>query len=669
MAGQLTRFLEQQTAQAVREQARIGDSLHTKRAAENATHSALQAELAYKSRQCGELELAVLESKRLVEMYGSDAVMNSERRADLEREVALLKGRAAEMVATLTQEKAALVSGIETQLSSEKAASVLLTVELARLEKEVVTLREEARHKGEEARQKGEMAAEMELKAKHYAKKAKEAKRTTLAACKSMTPALSNLRAMHSSLKREATASMGLWKEMVAEMSTAVKRLHNIDLVAAATTVQDHMSLLTDRKKLLNYIQELRGNIRVYCRIRPMWANEEREGVASVIAHSDAEEISLQHVDEVDGKLTKKGFEFDHVFESHSTQEEVFIEIMPMIQSALDGYNICIFAYGQTGSGKTFTMQGPGDGPDRGVTYRVLEELFRLKDDAWAGVEYSFHLSMLEIYNEQVIDILDEEPVKLKKGDLITMGEKKKTCEIKMDPSGTGIIVQGLFEKEVSTKGEVLALMGIGQKNRSVAATAMNSSSSRSHLAVTIKIAAHNRATDVTRHSKINLIDLAGSERVNRSEVAGARLKEAQAINKSLSCLGDVIYSLGSKSGHVPFRNSKLTHLLSDSLGGNSKVLMFVNISPTALSFQETVSSLQFATRVRSVSLGTAKRAKTGERSTPENGGPGAASALLNKPYKPVAPARGGAAPPPPPPPPGPPREAPQGGRGRKKKK
>lgn len=168
----------------------------------------------------------------------------------------------------------------------------------------------------------------------------------------------------------------------------------------------------------------------------------------------------------------------------------------------------------------------------------------------------------------------------------------------------------------------------------------------------------------MTRHSKINLIDLAGSERVNRSEVAGDRLKEAQAINKSLSCLGDVIYSLGAKSGHVPFRNSKLTHLLSDSLGGNSKVLMFVNISPTALSFQETVSSLQFATRVRSVALGTTSRQKS---KGPDKA---KASALIaNKPYAPSVPSRGGGAPPPPPPPPGPPGEATGGRGGRKKKK
>jgi len=658
----------QQTKARELESAVLRDGEKTARDEErkiNAQVKGLQEELTSKNGKLMASETALESAEVMVKKLERDAAMNDEKMKALEAEVGTLRSRNSEQMMARNSEQMSMdgkMKSLQEKLSAECDMVESLRSDLLAAESSLKELKDTSKNAKS-------VLADMEAKAKHYQKKAKQAKAANSEAIKKITPAVAQIRNMHSSLKTDATKALSTWAEMMVEMSASVRRLHNIDLVAAATTVQDHVTLLNEKKKLLNYIQELRGNIRVYCRVRPMWPNEQTDGSPSVVNFADKQEMVLSNIDD-EGKVTKKTFEFDHVFDDTASQDQVFMEILPMIQSALDGYNICIFAYGQTGSGKTHTMQGPGDGPNRGVIYRVLEELFKLKDDSWIGIEYRFEMSMLEIYNEQIIDILNTE-TKKQKGDkaLLTAEKgKKNTLEIKMAEGG-GTYVSGLQEQEVSSKEEVLALMAIGQTNRTVAATAMNSSSSRSHLAVCIKIAALNKATDVTRHSKINLIDLAGSERVNRSEVQGDRLKEAQAINKSLSCLGDVIYSLGSKSGHVPYRNSKLTHLLSDSLGGNSKVLMFVNISPTRLSFQETISSLLFATRVRSVALGTASRQKGEKGDKAGKSAADGAKKMLSGGYTaPAASRGGGGAPPPPPPPPGPPEGAP-GGRATRKKK
>ncbi|GLE00757.1 hypothetical protein PINS_up009545 [Pythium insidiosum] len=251
------------------------------------------------------------------------------------------------------------------------------------------------------------------------------------------------------------------------------------------------------------------------------------------------------------------------------------------------------------GLGKTHTMEGPDH--DRGVNHRALQELFRLRDDrvAAGNMAISMKLSMLEVYNESVIDLLDNA------GTSPATLEQRRTLEIRMGKQG--VYVENLMEVEVVNEKDVTDLMRLGKSHRSVGAHDFNEHSSRSHLVLSLAIECQDKAQRRTTTSKLHLIDLAGSERVSKTAASGQRLKEAQNINRSLSALGDVIAALGANSKHVPYRNSKLTFLLQESLSGQSKVLMFVNVSPVQWNAWETLCSLNFASRCRNVALGLAK--------------------------------------------------------------
>jgi kinesin family protein C2/C3 len=275
--------------------------------------------------------------------------------------------------------------------------------------------------------------------------------------------------------------------------------------------------------------------------------------------------------------------------------EEVFSDMQPLIRSVLDGYNVCIFAYGQTGSGKTFTMSGPRDLTEKsqGVNYRALGDLFLLAEQRKDTFRYDIAVQMIEIYNEQVRDLL------------VTDGSNKR-LEIR-NSSQKGLSVPDASLVPVSSTFDVIDLMKTGHKNRAVGSTALNDRSSRSHSCLTVHVQGRDLTSGAVLRGCMHLVDLAGSERVDKSEVTGDRLKEAQHINRSLSALGDVIASLAHKNPHVPYRNSKLTQLLQDSLGGQAKTLMFVHISPEADAVGETISTLKFAERVATVELGAAR--------------------------------------------------------------
>ncbi|KAL4144780.1 hypothetical protein PRNP1_013906 [Phytophthora ramorum] len=370
------------------------------------------------------------------------------------------------------------------------------------------------------------------------------------------------------------------------------------------------------RRKLHNRLMELQGNIRVFCRVRPIQPVElksEQSALAVFFRDSDHESLDLFVGSEAGDKANQIGqkhaFEFDHVFQPDSTQEQVFEQTRALVVSALDGFNVCIFAYGQTGSGKTHTMEGPES--DRGVNFRALRELFSIRDDRMAAGNFvcSMKLSILEVYNESIVDLLE--------GGGRAAGAASPAVVKGLDVrvGKTGVYVDNLIEVEVFNEGDVLDLMRLGHSHRSVGAHDFNEHSSRSHLVLSITIETGMKADARKRLSKLHLIDLAGSERVSKTAASGQRLKEAQNINRSLSALGDVIAALGANSKHVPYRNSKLTFLLQDSLSGNSKVLMFVNVSPVQWNAWETLCSLNFASRCRSVALGQAKAATTGAAS------------------------------------------------------
>ncbi|KAI9296929.1 kinesin-domain-containing protein [Neoconidiobolus thromboides FSU 785] len=362
----------------------------------------------------------------------------------------------------------------------------------------------------------------------------------------------------------------------------------------------------TVRRQLHNTIQELKGNIRVFCRVRPPVGTEcnqstEQSHLNFTDINGDKKCIELKQVKESSlSKATTKvyPFKFDKVYGPSTKQATVFEDISQLIQSALDGYPVCIFAYGQTGSGKTFTMEGPenADIETEGMIPRAVQQIFdsadELKEKGW---KYKMECQFVEIYNETLHDLLGSN------------SNDNKRHDIKHESNGRTVVTD-ITIVNVSNPKTVHNLLNKASKNRAVASTNCNERSSRSHSVFTMRLTGHNTLTQEKSEGVLNLIDLAGSESLNKSGSTGDRLKETQAINKSLSSLSDVIYSLSQQNSHIPYRNSKLTYLLQNSLGGNSKTLMFVNISPLKSNFMESLYSLQFATKVNSCQIGTAKK-------------------------------------------------------------
>ncbi|XP_027172595.1 kinesin-like protein KIN-14N [Coffea eugenioides] len=351
------------------------------------------------------------------------------------------------------------------------------------------------------------------------------------------------------------------------------------------------------RKKLHNTILELKGNIRVFCRVRPLLSDDAGNPEMKVISFPTAMESLGRGID-LSQNGQKHSFTFDKVFMPDASQEDVFVEISQLVQSALDGYKVCIFAYGQTGSGKTYTMMGKTGNPDqKGLIPRTLEQVFETKQTLQCqGWRYEMQVSMLEIYNETIRDLLSSRT---------DNGGKQYT--IKHDANGN-THVSDLTIVDVCSSREVSYLLEHAAQSRSVGKTQMNEQSSRSHFVFTLRILGVNESTEQQVQGVLNLIDLAGSERLSKSGSTGDRLKETQAINKSLSSLSDVIFALAKKEEHVPFRNSKLTYLLQPCLGGDSKTLMFVNISPDPTSTGESLCSLRFAARVNACEIGIPRR-------------------------------------------------------------
>ena len=415
------------------------------------------------------------------------------------------------------------------------------------------------------------------------------------------------------------------------------------------------------RRKAHNWALELAGNVRVFARVRPVLGVERRQGAgaADVAVLPEGDEDVVVRADEdaeagqgASRRVRGARFQFDRVFGPGSTQGEVFDEVEPLVVSCLDGYNATVFAYGQTGSGKTYTMHGDDAGP--GVTPRTLGRLLEAARERAASERRttSLELSVLEVYNEEVRDLLAGAPGRPADGDgwkegggedaasassgagaggaglLFTQVPSRGKLDARRDPSGAGTFVPGLARVALRSLADADAAMRHAAESRAVGAHSMNLHSSRSHLVVTVYATAPpagergsgGRLPGLA--SKLHIIDLAGSERVAKTDASGSRLKEAQAINKSLSALGNVMEALaaaspadgagrraaGAAGRHVPYRDSKLTFLLEDSLRGGSKVLMFANVSPARYNAPESTTSLRFATRCRAVQLGKATK-------------------------------------------------------------
>uniref|UniRef100_A0A671MZ46 Kinesin-like protein n=1 Tax=Sinocyclocheilus anshuiensis TaxID=1608454 RepID=A0A671MZ46_9TELE len=328
--------------------------------------------------------------------------------------------------------------------------------------------------------------------------------------------------------------------------------------------------------------------VRVVMRCRPLVSKEINEGCQCCLTFVPGEPQVIVGND--------KAFTYDYVFDPTTEQEEVFnTAVSPLLSGLFRGYNATVLAYGQTGSGKTFSMGGTYTSEQEnestvGVIPRVIRRIFQEKSKC-ADCEFLLAVSYLEIYNEEILDLL-------------CTSKDKPIISIREDPKD-GIKIVGLTEKEVFTAHEMVGCLELGNSARTVGSTAMNAASSRSHAIFTISLEQRRKGdkSDVMV-SKLHLVDLAGSERQKKTKAEGDRLKEGISINRGLLSLGNVISALGDESkkgSFVPYRDSKLTRLLQDSLGGNSHTLMIACVSPADSNIEETINTLRYADRARKI--------------------------------------------------------------------
>ncbi|CAH1413938.1 unnamed protein product [Lactuca virosa] len=332
--------------------------------------------------------------------------------------------------------------------------------------------------------------------------------------------------------------------------------------------------LLNEKKRLYNELLTAKGNIKVFCRTRPLF---EDEG-PSVVEFPDDYTIRVNTGDDAVSN-PKKDYEFDRVYGPHVGQAEFFTDVQPFVQSALDGHNVSIFAYGQTCSGKTHTMEGSSH--DRGLYARCFEELFDVSNsDTTSTSRFNFFVTVVELHNEQMKDLLSK------------------------SESGQGQPKVDLVQEKVDNPLEFSKVIKRAILNRSDDKNKINVS----HLITTIHIYYDNLITGENLYSKLSLVDLAGSQTLGLEDNNGDDTTDVLHVMKSLSALGDVLASLTSKKEDVPYENSMLTKLLADSLGGNSKTLLIVNICPDVSNLSETLSSLNFSSRARNSVLSLGNR-------------------------------------------------------------
>lgn len=332
--------------------------------------------------------------------------------------------------------------------------------------------------------------------------------------------------------------------------------------------------------------------VKVCIRVRPQSIKERREGQEEIVSVDDSRaELTIRNPEDLKKPLM---FTYDFAFGQSAMQSTIYEACsQPVVASLLDGFNCTIFAYGQTGSGKTFTMEGVEGDPNLvGVIPRSFSHIFGAIRAAAANEEHLVRASMLEIYNEELRDSLSKS------------SDKRDKLEIHEDPRA-GFYVRGLSIVTVKNEAELMELVSAGKSSRKVRATAMNDYSSRSHsiLSIIVESSVLDSLTGQTafKIGKLNLVDLAGSEKQKQTKTSDEALKEGININLSLTTLGNVINLLVKGAPHVPYRNSKLTKLLSDSLGGNSKTLMIATVSPALSNFQESLQTLKYASRAKMI--------------------------------------------------------------------
>ena len=366
------------------------------------------------------------------------------------------------------------------------------------------------------------------------------------------------------------------------------KTINLKQLKEALITEQEKVYLLNTRlknekflrRKIHNRYMYLRGNLRVMCRVRPFLPNEKinkKSQMETILINNDSISIFQDNKPE-------KNFEYDYIFDTKSTQQDVYEEVTLLIQSMVQGNNICIIAYGQTCTGKTYSIQGP-DSKNPGIAPRAAKELFLIlnnfsKSNLFESIRLS--LTIIEIYNEQIYNLLEESTPSL------NMYE---------DTSGN-LVIPDLNPISVSSFDEAMKLFKLAAKFRHTSNTEYNDRSSRSHCIFSFQLKLTGKNGKIIR-STLHIIDLAGSERISKSHIKDEKLKkEAICINLSLHSLSTVLNSIALKANHIPYRDSKLTHFLKDSINENYNILLLLHVSPHIKDLPETISTLQFGERI-----------------------------------------------------------------------
>ncbi|CAI8602433.1 unnamed protein product [Vicia faba] len=348
-------------------------------------------------------------------------------------------------------------------------------------------------------------------------------------------------------------------------------------------------------------------NVQVLLRCRPFSEEELRTNAPQVVTCNDYNrEVSVSQ--NVAGKHFDRVFTFDKVFGPSAKQKDLYDQaVVPIVNEVLEGFNCTIFAYGQTGTGKTYTMEGNAkktkSGPngelpaEAGVIPRAVKQIFDTLEGQ--NAEYSVKVTFLELYNEEITDFLAPEEFSK-----VSLEEKQKKQLPLMEDGKGGVLVRGLEEEIVTSANEIFTLLERGSAKRRTAETSLNKQSSRSHslFSITIHIKEATReGEELIKCGKLNLVDLAGSENISRSGAREGRAREAGEINKSLLTLGRVISALVEHLGHIPYRDSKLTRLLRDSLGGRTKTCIIATVSPAVHCLEETLSTLDYAHRAKNI--------------------------------------------------------------------
>ncbi|XP_018806729.1 kinesin-like protein KIN-14B [Juglans regia] len=363
-------------------------------------------------------------------------------------------------------------------------------------------------------------------------------------------------------------------------LGVLAEKTRKLDQVALETEARIS-PLISEKRRLFNDLLTAKGNIKVFCRTRPLF---EDEG-PSVVEFPDECTIRINTGDDTN-LIPKKDFEFDRVYGPHVGQAELFRDVQPLVQSALDGYNVSIFAYGQTHSGKTHTMEGSSH--DRGLYARCFEELFDLANsDSTSTSQFKFSVTVFELYNEQARDLLSKPGGSLQK---VLMGPPESSIELVRERVDNPLEFSRILKAAFQSRGDDMSKFNV------------------SHLIITVHIYYTNLITGENSCSKLSLVDLAGSEGSIGEEDSGEHVTDLLHVMKSLSALGDVLSSLTSKKDVVPYENSTLTQILGDSLGGSSKTLMIVNLCPNVKNLSETLSSLNFSARARNAVLSLGNR-------------------------------------------------------------